>query len=300
MDENGFRPEDITEKVETAEKKAEGLVSEALDNIEEAAGSAEHAAEDAILSAEEKFDSVKESADEIYDGIREKAEDVKAEFSADFEKASEMLDDAEEKAAEKLDVITEEIRNAEESAEEKIAELKEDIAESSEEFAEEVKDAFEEEKEAFLEETAELKDKVEDTADGLFAEIPEKAAEIKNDFVEAVSYKVPDDPVDELQDFRTINSHKPSIPQYVPKTYSRDISEEPDTAGIRGAVNVPYEGFPPVDDVEPAPKGVLNADPEGKSSKTVLWIVLAILVCLIIAGCCLAQAFFGILNLIAG
>ena len=71
--------------------------------------------------------------------------------------------------------------------------------------------------------------------------------------------------------------------------------------GIRGSVNpADYEGFPPVDDVEPAPRGVLNGKPEEKSNKTVLWIVLAILVLLILAGCCLVQAFFGILNLLAG
>ena len=215
---------------------------------------------------------------------------MKADIAGDLEKASEAVEEAEEKAAEKFEELTEEISDA-----------KEEIAAGAEEFAEEAKAAFEEEKEAVLEEAEELKDEAEETVEGLFTEIPEKAGEVKKDFIETVSFSAPEEPADELQDFRTINSHKPSIPQYVPKTYAREIAEEPGTDGIRGSVNsADYEGFPPVDDVEPAPRGVLNGKPEEKSNKTVLWIVLAILVFLIIAGCCLVQAFFGILNLLAG
>ena len=258
MNENGFRPEDLAEKAEAAEKKAEEFASEALNDLENAAVSAENAAEDAIRNAEEK-------------------------------------------AAEKFEDLAEEVRNTEEKAAEEFSELKEEIAEGAEDFAEEAKEAFEEEKEAVLEEAEALKEEAEETVEGLFTEIPEKAEEVRKDFIEAVSFNAPEESADELQDFRTLNSHKPSIPQYVPKTYAREIPEEPEFSGVRGAVSSPdYEGFPPVDDVEPAPRGVLNGKPAEKSNKTVLWIVLAILVCLVIAGCCLVQAFFGILNLLAG
>ena len=272
MDENGFRPEELAEKAEAAEKKAEEFASEALDNIENAAESVESAAEDALQNAAETAAEVKESAEDLFEEIPEKADEVKDDLAEKLDEAFEMIEEAEEKAAE-----------------------------DAEGFAEAAAETFEEKKEAILEDADELKENAEEAVDGVFTKIPEKAKEVKKDLIEAVSHSAPEAPADELQDFRTINSHKPSIPQYVPKTYTREVPAEPERSGVRGAADpYDYEGFPPVDDVEPAPKGVLNGKPAESSNKTVLWILLAVLICLIVAGCCLIQGFFGILNMLAG
>ena len=186
------------------------------------------------------------------------------------EKAQEVSADIEQKAEEAKEAFEEKTEAAEEAAE--------DMIEKAEDFAEEAKEAAEEKAEA-AEEAVE--DMIDDAEDSVTVTL------------ETLMADEPEDEEDRLES--PVSSRKPSIPQYVPKTYAREekvsetceFSDEPEedvlepvggrVAGVRATVNA---------------KG-------DKSSKTAIWIILAVLVCLCVGACCMIQAFLAILRLIA-
>ena len=164
------------------------------------------------------------------------------------------------------------------------------MTESVEKNSEKIEDVFDS-----------IKEKAEDRAEELKTEKESLEESVKNstkDAVETVQAYI-DEREDELETI-PVRGHAPSIPQYVPKNYTRETQEEANDAGVRGSVrNDGYNGYPPIDDVQPAPNGVKNAAEE-KSTNTVLWIVLGILIVLCITGCCMVQAFFGIIKALGG
>ena len=92
---------------------------------------------------------------------------------------------------------------------------------------------------------------------------------------------------DELEPI-PVNRREQSIPQYVPKTYTRESKSEP--------INDKY--YPSDDDLQPVNGSVKGAANTGeKKNNTTLWIIIGVAAALLIAGCCAISAFFGILGL---
>ena len=80
----------------------------------------------------------------------------------------------------------------------------------------------------------------------------------------------------------------------------REVPAEPERSGVRGAADpYDYEGFPPVDDVEPAPRGTAGSSGNGPSGKVWIWVAVAVVVLLLIMVCCFIQGAFGFLNYLA-
>ena len=186
------------------------------------------------------------------------------------EKAQEVSADIEQKAEEAKEAFEEKTEAAEEAAE--------DMIEKAEDFAEEAKEAAEEKAEA-AEEAVE--DMIDDAEDSVTVTL------------ETLMADEPEDEEDRLES--PVSSRKPSIPQYVPKTYAREekVSE-----------TCEFSDEPEVDVLEPVGgrvagvRATVNAKGD-KSSKTAIWIILAVLVCLCVGACCMIQAFLAILRLIA-
>ncbi len=254
---------------------------------------------------------IKEFAEEKCEAIHDKVDDIKDTF----EFASDDIDDKVTAAADKVD-------EKRDSIDKTVEELKETVAEKIDAAKEEADERHEE----ILEYAAETKESLRDFLDESAAEINEKREELRKDICDSVSESVseteekwnsfeekigekteePDnkaeifDNTEDALEQLPVTRRQPSIPQYVPRTYSRETSEEFDVSGVHGSAPRPdYDGYPTIDDVEPVPNGVKNTA-ENKSPNTVLWIVLGILVVLCMMGCCLMQAFIGLIKVLGG
>ena len=210
---------------------------------------------------------------DILDNLAKEAEDKARNVTADFEEKAEAAEEAVSDTFVKAEDFAEEAREA---AEEKAEEVKEavsdaadDAAETAEAFAEEAKDAFE-----------------------------EKAEEAEEDSVSVLDTLIHDDPGVEDTLEKPASARKPSIPQYVPKTYERSMPEAEPEASADEPAEDNIDILEPVGGSGSGVKGSLNRS-GGNSSKTVLWIILAVLVCLCLCGCCLIQGILAVLRVIA-
>ena len=100
------------------------------------------------------------------------------------------------------------------------------------------------------------------------------------------TYQKPEDELESLP----VTRREPVIPQYVPKTYSRETPSEPVSDG-----NSVYY----VDDVVESVGNDVKCSVENsgeKKNNTVLWIVLAVAAAVIIAGCCCFSLIFALLR----
>ena len=228
------------------------------------------------------------------DEFAEKADEVKSEIEKGLENVSESFENAAENAAAEL-------QDQAEAAEQDFTDAAEDLKETVTETAEAVDEGF-----AAADEIPAESDAAEEGPEDDFpaadaaAAADEPAEKAAGDKVVTVEYTPVPQSEDVLQDPKTIDRHKPSIPQYVPKQYSREIpAEEPERA-VRGAVNSSdYDGVPPVDDVEPAPRGTAGSSGNGPSGKVWIWVAVAVVVLLLIMVCCFIQGAFGFLNYLA-
>ena len=219
-------------------------------------------------------DKAEEKAQEVSADIEQKAEEAKEAFEEKTEAAEEAAEDMIEKAED----FAEEAKEAAEEKAEALEEAAEDMVEKAEDFAEEAEEAAEEKAEA-AEEAVE--DMIDDAEDSVTVTL------------ETLMADEPEDEEDRLES--PVSSRKPSIPQYVPKTYAREekVSE-----------TCEFSDEPEVDVLEPVGgrvagvRATVNAKGD-KSSKTAIWIILAVLVCLCVGACCMIQAFLAILRLIA-
>ena len=239
---------------------------------------------------EYKPDEFSGNTEMIPDKLEEVTEEIKETAEDTFGTAADAAEEAAEAAEEKIEEISEAAEDVSDSMADAVGELTEEMAEAADDTAEAIDDIRDE-----------VLDAAEDAAEDIFpeaeadlSEAEEAAAKAYEDVVEAVRYTAPDKPADELQKVHPSQTHEPSIPQYVPRTFE---SEAETPRSVRGSMQEPDPvDFPIIEDnVQPAPKGTLNAD-GGKPNNTVLWIILAVLVCMLVAGCCLIQAVFGILK----
>ena len=156
--------------------------------------------------------------------------------------------------------------------------------------------ALDEKKEAFdawadgvKEEAAEKKDEYAEQAESIREEVKEKAL----DDVEEIrgSIQKPDDELEQLP----VTRREPSIPQYVPKTYTREIPSEP-VSDDNSVYNVD-------DEVQPVGNGVkasVSDRSDKKSDNKVLWIILAVVAAIIVAGCCAFTLIFALMRAAIG
>ena len=206
---------------------------------------------------------------------------------------------------EKVDEILEPVQDAAENFTEEVseikdtaAEVKEEVSETAEAAAEQIAETVDEaacDIEAAADSFAEVVETAEasavNTADEIYEPLPEDrrpsedAAESSEDGFEDVLESVP------------VSRHEPSIPKYVPKTYVR---EEPAPEPAYRKDPADYNGYPPVDDVEPVNSGVKGSVNNAGSgnNNTVLWIIIAVAAALLLAGCCAFAAFMGFIRLI--
>ncbi len=276
--------------------------------------------EDGILQplkdfAEEKKDEIVSSAQEKTDDLKDRMESVTEDIENKIEEFPETvekkLEAAEEIAEDMKETVYSEIADAKNAAEEKQAEFlgtADDIKASIHSKIDDAKEAAGERHEELLGTVEEMKDSVHTLGEEAVSQIHEetdkaadliegKVEELKAaDMVETVqsSFNGNDDELEQVP----VKIHAPKIPQYVPKQYTRDIpaAYEPSEDNDYNPRS-DYDGYPTIDDVQPAPNGVKNSSGE-KSSNTTLWIVLGILVVLCLIGCCLISSFFGLISVL--
>ena len=123
--------------------------------------------------------------------------------------------------------------------------------------------------------------------DGAYEKVKSDTAKAADDMNKA--FNNPKDPLESVP----VRSRESSIPPYQPKEYYRENPYDP----------VSDDNSRSLDDVlEPvnnAVKGTIVDDENGeKKNNTLLWIILAIVAVLVIAGCCVFGALFGLIGAI--
>ncbi len=237
---------------------------------------------------DKKFD------DDVIQPIKEFAEEKRNELVSDFQEKTANVE-------ERIDGFTETL----EIKREEIAEETEKIKESFEENLDETADKINDLKDELREEVDESLNKAENFAEQSWDSVSENAEEIRDGIEEKAedmisSMRSSIDQTEDTLEQVPVNRHEPVIPKYVPKNYTREDPEMFETTESRGyASDGNYDGYPTIDDVQPAPNAIKNAS-GGKSSNTMIWIVLAILVVLCMIGCCFIQAFFGLIKVLGG
>ena len=202
------------------------------------------------------------------------------------EKAQEISGDIEQKAEEAAEAVSEGFSDVIEEAAESAEDLKEEAETAADKAAETAESAAEDAAETFGFLFEETKEKAEEAAEAAAEDLAEAAEEFKG-------------PIDELEKPVGAGRREPSIPQYVPKTYERPKAEEASETFTGMDDETEVDVLEPVSGSGSGIKGSLGGKKDEKSSKTVLWIILAILVCLCIGACCLIQALMAFFRFIA-